>query len=100
MIALIWFALSCNIKKRGGYFFLLEFIEIIVWENYVHPSNKCINDRVYGRFFLLFFLFGKIMFTRPINAKIIGTRVGFPYSLFGHIESTIELLECYGLGLN
>ena len=46
MIALIWFALSCNIEKKRTISLLLEFIEIIVWENYVHPSNKCINDRV------------------------------------------------------
>ena len=44
MISLIWFALSCNInilkKKFWAISILLEFIEIIVCENYVHLSNR------------------------------------------------------------
>ena len=43
MISLIWFALSCNInnlKKKWAISILLEFIEIIVCENYVHLSNR------------------------------------------------------------
>ena len=44
MISLIWFALSCNInikkKKNWAISILLEFIEIIVCENYFNLSNR------------------------------------------------------------